>query len=321
MQPTGAGTPPPATTDTASGPTPDERPSDSGSAARRRSFGPVDTCFHHTDVETGRTCTRCGRPACHVCLKQASVGAHCFECVKSSAPSRRERVKVQSALGQLPPRVAIAMIIANLVVFLGTHDLGRFGQTSIRRTIVNDWATWGPAVDVWNEWWRIVSGGFLHFDIRHILMNMVMLFLLGRGLEQRVGGPRFAAVYAVSLLGGSAGALLMSPNSFTAGASGAVYGLMGAVFLVEKLSGGDPWRDGVGSLILINVVISFMIPNISIGGHLGGLVAGALAGVVLGDQRRRLTPRLNARVAASLLGLGVLAVGLALYGASTWTPV
>lgn len=230
-------------------------------------------------------------------------------------------MKVRSALGQLPPRVTIAMIAANFAVYLGTHDLGALGTSSLRRSVVNDWATWGRGVDQLGEWWRIASGGFLHFDIRHIVMNMIVLFLLGRRLEQRVGAMRFAAVYAVSLLGGSAGALLLSPNSFTAGASGAVYGLMGAVYVVERMSGGDPWNDGIGSLIAINVVISFMIPNISIGGHLGGLVAGALAGVVVGDQRRRLTARLNGQLVAGLLGLSVLAVGLALYGASTWTPV
>ena len=136
-----------------------------------------------------------------------------------------------------------------------------------------------------------------------------------RLLEQLVGASRFSGLYLVSLLGGSAGALLLSADALTAGASGAVYGVMGGLYVVDRRSGGDPWNDGIGSLVILNVVFSFLVPNISIGGHLGGLVAGAAAGWLLGDQRR---PTSAARVAAGLFVLAVVAVAVGLWGASGW---
>jgi membrane associated rhomboid family serine protease len=255
----------------------------------------VTHCFHHTDVETGRRCTRCGRPACHLCLRQASVGAHCFECVRAAAPSRRERHKVRTALQGHRPWVVGTVAVANVVLFLLTSDLTRSGGGSLRREVVLDWSTSGRPIADLGEWWRLATGGFLHFDLRHLGMNMVMLF--------------------------SAGALILSPNAYTAGASGAVYGLMGALYVVETRRGGDPWNDGLGSLIAINVVLSFLIPNISIGGHLGGLVAGGAAGLVLGEGRVPATPAATLRTWLLLVGLGVVAVLAALYGASGWSSV
>lgn len=253
-----------------------------------------------------------------MCLRQASVGAHCFECVKANAPSRREQRIVRTATGRPPALTVTAVIIAvNVAIFLVTRDLNRSGA-GIRRTITAEWSLWGPGVDALGEWWRLVTGAFLHSNIAHVGMNMIMLFLLGRRLEQLVGVTRFGAIYAVSLLGGSAGALLHTPETPVVGASGAVYGVMGALYLAEKLSGGDPWNNGVGSLIVINVVISFLIPNISIGGHLGGLVAGVLAGIAVGDQRPQPDRAGVLRQALLLLVIGVVATFLALYGASTW---
>ena len=240
------------------------------------------------------------------------MGAHCFECVKSTRPSMRQQARVAAALGNRRPVATLTLIVANVAIYLGTR--GRGGN--IDDGVVRDAATWGPAVDELGEWWRIVSGGFLHFDLRHVAMNMILLFLLGRRLETRVGPGWFAGLYAVSLLGGSAGALLLSPNAFTAGASGAVYGVMGGLYLVERASGGDPWNDGIGSLVILNVVLSFLIPNISIGGHLGGLVAGALAGWALGDQRIQVHV---ARALSAQMAVAAVAVGVALYGASQWT--
>ena len=242
------------------------------------------------------------------------MGAHCFECVKAAAPSRREQARVRNALGRSRPTATLALIAANVVVFLLTTDLGRPG-TTIRNSVVFDGATWGPPVAENQELYRLVTGGFLHFDLRHVGMNMLLLFLLGRRLEQLLGSAWFAGLYAVSLLGGAAGALLVAPDAQTAGASGAVYGVMGGLYLVEKMSGGDPWNDGIGTLVILNVVISFLVPNISIGGHLGGLVAGAAAGYLLGDQRRPIQPT---RAVSGLIALAALMVGVALYGASTW---
>ncbi|WP_419946459.1 rhomboid family intramembrane serine protease [Candidatus Poriferisodalis sp.] len=194
----------------------------------------------------------------------------------------------------------------SVVVFFGTHELARilrFAGWSLRDSAFQDYATFGPFIAefyearrlltgafVQTDWWRIVTGTFLHADLRHLLFNMLVLYLLGRRLEQTVGPAVLTGTYVVSLLGGSAGALLHRPEVAVVGASGAVYGLMGAAYVVEYLRGGNPWRDGLGSLIIINVIISFLVPGISIGGHIGGLVAGVLAGFAIGDTSRRRHP-------------------------------
>ena len=204
------------------------------------------------------------------------------------------------------PAATVVLGGVSVLVFFLTHELARIlllARWSLRDSALQGYATFGPFISEYYEtrdlltggflqtdWWRIVSGAFLHGDLRHLLFNMLVLYLLGRRLEQTVGPAMLAGTYAVSLLGGSAGALLHRPEAAVVGASGAVYGLMGAAFVVEYLRGGNPWRDGLGSLIIINVIISFLIPGISIGGHVGGLVAGVLAGFAIGDTSRRRHP-------------------------------
>ena len=204
------------------------------------------------------------------------------------------------------PAATVVLGAVSVAVFFGTHNLARivpFARWSLRDSPFQDYATFGPLISEYYEtrrlitgaflqtdWWRIVTGTFLHADLRHLLFNMLVLYLLGRRLEHAVGPALLVGTYAVSLLGGSAGALLHRPEVPVVGASGAVYGLMGAAFVVEYLRGGNPWREGLGSLIIINVFISLFIPNISIGGHLGGLVAGVLAGFAIGDTSRRRQP-------------------------------
>ncbi len=191
------------------------------------------------------------------------------------------------------PAATVVLGAVSVVVFFLTHELARvlpFSRSSLRFSVLDGFGTAGPYIAEFGEWWRIVTGTFLHADLRHLLFNMLVLYLLGRRLERFVGPALLAGIYVVSLLGGSAGALLLRPDAFVVGASGAVYGLMGAAFVVEYLRGGNPWRDGLGSLIIINVLISFLIPGISIGGHLGGLVAGVLSGFAIGDTSRRRHP-------------------------------
>src|SRR5205085_10241842 len=127
------------------------------------------------------------------------------------------------------------------------------------------------------QWWRIITGGFLHANIIHIGFNMYGLYLLGQMLEPALGSLRFAVIYGVSLLTGSLGALLVSPHSLVVGASGAVFGLLGAAAVETRERRIPLMQSGVGGLILINLVISFSVPGISWGGHIGGLIGGALA--------------------------------------------
>ncbi|MXV88901.1 MAG: rhomboid family intramembrane serine protease [Acidimicrobiales bacterium] len=206
------------------------------------------------------------------------------------------------------PAATVVLGGISVVAFFLTHDLARvlsFTGGSLKDSSLGSYGTAAAYIAEEGDWWRIFTGTFLHADLRHLLFNMFVLYLLGRRLEQVIGPVLLAGVYITSLIGGSAGAILtlpaafavsasgtvlLLPAAFVVGASGAVYGLVGAAYVVEYLRGGNPWRDGLGSLIIINVIISFLIPGISIGGHLGGLVAGVLAGFAIGDTSRRRHP-------------------------------
>jgi membrane associated rhomboid family serine protease len=151
----------------------------------------------------------------------------------------------------------------------------------------------------------------MHFGLIHILFNMLILFQLGSMLEPTLGRARFALLYAAALLGGSFGALLLDPDAFTAGASGAVYGLMGAAFLGMRRRGVDPMQSGLGGLLVINLLLTFVIPGISIGGHLGGLLAGGAAGAALfategADAGRRALGGAAAAAVAAVATFGAL---------------
>ena len=158
------------------------------------------------------------------------------------------------------------------------------------------------------EWWRTVTSGFLHANLVHIGFNMFLLWLLGSELEPALGRARFALLYATSLLAGSFGVMLLAPDQPTVGASGAVFGLMGAMVVAQRASGINPWQSGIGGLVAINLVFTFAIPQISVGGHLGGLIGGALVGAVLVELPRRV--RLGSRSQSGLI-TSVLVVAIA----------
>jgi membrane associated rhomboid family serine protease len=138
-----------------------------------------------------------------------------------------------------------------------------------------------------HEYWRLITAGFLHAGIFHLAFNMLALWVLGTLLEPAIGRLRFALVYLVSLLAGSFGALLLEPNAPTVGASGAIFGLMGAAFVVMRSRGINPMESGLGMWLVLNLLITFAVPGISIGGHLGGLAGGAVAALLLFDLRDR----------------------------------
>ncbi|MEY2475659.1 MAG: hypothetical protein QOG87_974 [Actinomycetota bacterium] len=227
------------------------------------------TCFHHHDRETGRSCTRCGRPACPECLKQAAVGSQCWECIKAARPPVAVRAKRWNATaGPLVTKVLLAINVAVFALTTGVPDL------------TNRLALFGPAVDA-GQWYRVVTSGFVHAGLLHLALNMLLLYRLGEVLESALGRVRFTAIYFTALLTGSFGALLLSPNVFTVGASGAVYGLLGALAVGMRQRGASVWQSGIGSLLVVNLLFTFLVPGISIGGHLGGLAGGALLGSIL----------------------------------------
>jgi membrane associated rhomboid family serine protease len=159
-------------------------------------------------------------------------------------------------------------------------NVGVFALTTGIPDLTNRLALYGPAVDA-GEWYRLVTAGFAHAGLLHLAFNMLLLYRLGEVLESALGRVRFTVLYFFSLLAGSFGALLVSPNVFTVGASGAVYGLLGAIAIGMRQRGASVWQSGVGSLIVVNLLFTFFVPGISVGGHLGGLAGGALLGAVL----------------------------------------
>jgi membrane associated rhomboid family serine protease len=147
----------------------------------------------------------------------------------------------------------------------------------------------GPSIAQNHEYYRIITAGFLHDGILHIALNMFFLYIIGRTLEPAIGSVHFAAIYFASLIAGSFGALLFQPQALTVGASGACFGVLGALIVVAYYRGISIWQSGLGATLLINVVFSLTVNGISIGGHLGGLVGGAITGwmwVQFADRRR-----------------------------------
>ncbi|HKA50067.1 MAG TPA: rhomboid family intramembrane serine protease [Candidatus Dormibacteraeota bacterium] len=138
------------------------------------------------------------------------------------------------------------------------------------------------------DWWRAITAGFLHSGLLHLGFNMVVLYMLGPPLEGALGRIRFTVLYFTALIASSLGALLLTPNALTVGASGAIFGLMGAVVVGQRASGIDPRRSGILTWIVINLVFTVVVPGVSIGGHLGGLAGGLIAGSLL--FRRSLHP-------------------------------
>jgi len=255
------------------------------------------TCYRHKDRETNVSCSSCGRPICPDCMTSTPVGMRCPEC-------SRQKTKVRTAATlQGDPRLTYVLIAINVIAFVaqvaGGNLNGRAG------TVYVDGALFGPLVAT-GDWWRIVTAGFLHAGPLHIALNMYFLWFLGTMLEPVIGRLRFGLIYFVSLLGGSLGALLVSPDAVTVGASGAVFGLMGAGILVMRARGIDPMQSGLGVTLLLNLGISFLIPNISIGGHIGGLVAGgAVAYLMFELAERRGLARNAVLIASAALGVAL----------------
>ena len=234
-------------------------------------------------------------------MTSTSVGMRCPECAKQTT-----KVRTAATLTGTP-QLTYALMAINVVLFMLTAAAsGGFSGTS--GAFYEKGALFGPLVAD-GEWWRIVSAGFLHAGLLHLAFNMYFLYFLGTLMEPSIGKLRFGIVYFVSLVGGSFGALLLSPNAVTVGASGAVFGAMGAAIIAMRARGIDPMQSGLGVTLLLNLAITFLIPGISIGGHLGGLFAGGLIGYLMFDvaDRRQLSANLVHGVAVGLAI--VLAVG------------
>jgi membrane associated rhomboid family serine protease len=262
-------------------------------------------CYRHPNRETFVSCSECGRPICTECMTPAPVGQRCPE--HSGAPQGLGRVPAGArrtafeGTGALVTKVLVGL---NVLVYVITAAQGR-GINSPGGSLFTRWLLYGPAVAN-GDWWRLITSAFLHANLIHIAFNMYFLWFVGSAVETAIGRGRFLAIYLVSGLAGSAGALVFTPTSPTVGASGALFGVLGAAVVLERqrnyVLGGSAL-----ALVVINLVLSFSLSNISVGGHIGGLIGGILCTLVLSKFGR-------GHAAYSRVGLwgiaGVIAVGL-----------
>jgi membrane associated rhomboid family serine protease len=238
------------------------------------------TCYRHPGRETYVRCTRCDRYICPDCMRDAAVGHQCVECVREGNRSVRAPRTIFGGAVSATPVVTYTLIAINVLAYLA--EIGS-------EQIVNDFAMLGVAADQYGliypggvadgEWYRLITAAFLHsppqasFGIGHILFNMWALWVVGPQLEQVLGRWRFTALYLLSALGGSVLLYLVDPSGAAVGASGAIFGLFGAFFVIAKRLRAP--MGGIVFLLGLNLVITFAVPGISWEGHIGGLVVGA----------------------------------------------
>ena len=268
---------------------------------------PAPPCYVHPDRTAGSVCRRCNRPICPECMREAPVGWQCARCVHEDsrrAPVSRWRPARGGRLGntRLTP-VVIALIVINFAVFLWEQTnysdiVERFGM------LANAITPQGQLVGVHNgQWYRLFTAPFLHASWEHIIFNMATLAIVGSPVEAELGKVRFIALYLVSALGGSVGSYLLSPqNELGVGASGAIFGLLGAYFVLARRRGWD--ISAIAALIVVNLIIGFATPTIDWRAHVGGLITGAL--VTIGLARSADLSRVSNRTTEIAVGAGTV---------------
>ena len=265
----------------------------------------MEVCYRHPNRETGVSCSNCGRPICPDCMTSTSVGMRCPECARQG----RTRVRTMRTMTDEP---RLTYILIGINVLAGIGSLAGGGVGSAGGTLADNGGLSAHFIQD-GEYYRLVTAGFLHAGLFHLLTNMLSLWILGTIIEPAIGSWRFGIIYFVSLLCGSFGALLLSPDSLTVGASGAIFGLLSAAAVVAWNRGFNLMESGLGIWIGLNLLITFTVPNISIGGHVGGLVGGAIATLLLVVLPERVrVPRLLPVVASAALGVAAVAGSIAI---------
>ena len=230
-------------------------------------------CYRHPDRETYLSCSECGRPICAECMTPAPVGQRCPEhSGKAQGVARVRTVPRSLDTVGMPGLVTRTLIAINVGVYLAGLATGGT-INGVGSTIFDKGFLYGPYV-AQGDWWRLITTAFLHYGPVHLAFNMLFLYWVGTPVEDYLGRGRFLLVYLVSGLAGSAGALVFAPDNPTLGASGAVFGVLGAAFVLERQRSYVLGGSAVG-LIVINLALSFVLSNISLGAHVGGLIGGA----------------------------------------------
>jgi membrane associated rhomboid family serine protease len=281
------------------------------------------TCYRHPDRETRVSCSECGRGICPDCMVFAPVGIRCLEHAASGPrPARAAARARRMTLEGTGAIVTKALIGLNVGIYLVQLAMGAglnadTGWIFVHLALIGDgFYSTGERAGVANgEWWRLFTAPFLHYGPLHLGLNMLALYWFGPPLEEVLGRARFALLYLVGGLAGSAGALIASPDSVTVGASGAIFGMFGAAFVLER-QGVAVFGGAALTIIAVNLVFTFFIPGVSIGGHLGGLAGGA-AGMLAMSGFGRSHPVYGRAGTVGLLGL--VAVGVISVAVSYWS--
>ena len=248
-------------------------------------------------------------------MNSASVGFHCPECTKTG----KQKVYTAGVMFNSRPLATQVLLGLNVFVFvvsiiLGDGLFGSVGQNGLLR----EGAAFGPFIDIDGEWYRVLTAGFLHYGLIHLAFNMYALWILGPMFDRSLGPTRFVLTYMACLLGGSFGALLITPLGLTAGASGAIFGLMGVAVVSQRAMGRSIWDTGLGSVLVLNFLITFGISSISVGGHLGGFLVGLGCGWIVYEGTRKFKlPKFAPEGIIAVVGVACF-VG-ALWAATTWT--
>jgi membrane associated rhomboid family serine protease len=252
------------------------------------------TCYRHPNRETGVSCSSCGRPICPDCMTPTPVGMRCPECA-------RQRTRTHSLQSMAVDPIATYVLLAiNVLIY--------FAASSSSKTY-EQLVLWGPFINE-GEWWRLITAGFLHTETWHIILNGLALFWLGRMIEPALGHQRFLAIYFASLLCGSLGVIILSPNTPTLGASGAIYGLLGAAIVMARNRNIDLIQSGLVPILVLNLGLMILLSSsLSLGGHIGGLIGGLIATFAVEELARRRRSSLIPGIAACVV-IGVIAVAV-----------
>jgi len=250
------------------------------------------TCYRHPDRPTYVSCARCQRPVCPECMRSAAVGHQCVDCVAAGAQSiPQARTGAGGVLRSGRPVITYGLIAVNVLMFVL-----QMTSKGLERELV----LWAPGV-AGGEYYRLITSAFMHYGILHLLFNMWALYVIGPPLEAWLGRLRFGALYGLSALGGSVLVYLLAPiGAATAGASGAIFGLFGATFVLAKRLNFDiKW---LVAIIAANLILTFTVPSISWQGHIGGLVTGAaIAALFVYTPRERHRNYVQGGVCAAVL--------------------
>jgi membrane associated rhomboid family serine protease len=296
----------------------------------------VPVCYRHPGRETYVTCTRCGRPICPECMTEAAVGFQCPECVhqgrRTQRPARTAFGGSRAGAAGYVTSTLVALNVLGLVVGAAIVGLpavvsdGLFTGVTKLQLLFGDFAPTyqitpelvPPGTQVGDVYtgiddgavYRLFTSMFVHYGVLHLLLNMWALWLLGRSLEAALGPVRYLALYLLAGLGGSVAAYVFTPNAIGAGASGAIFGLFAALFIVLKRLRRD--TSSVIPVILINLVLTFTVPNISIAGHLGGFVVGGLValGLVYAPRTARTAVQVATIAATAVLLAAITATAM-----------